>query len=121
MNSPIHQLTNSPTSYSSRVGRPDEFVQLQLQSSGQVIREDPLRERLRIEYTVDGRHQNRCRTMREIVAGDDVARERVVGAVLDDELDLVVRSEPVEIAPVVLAGLAAGGALHVDDLQHRIG
>ena len=36
----------------------------------------------------------------------------------DDELDLVVRRETAEIAPVVLRGLAAGRAFDVDDLQH---
>ena len=53
----------------------------------------------------------------QVVARDDVARELVVGAILDHELHLVVRRQPVEVAPVVLAGFAAARALDVDDLH----
>ena len=62
---------------------------------------------------------------REVVARDDVARVLVVLAILDDELHLVVRAQPVEVAPVVPLGLAAARALHVengDDLGgHALG
>ena len=41
-------------------------------------------------------------------------------AILDDELHFVVRRQRVEIAPVVLVGLAARRALDVDDLDHFV-
>src|SRR5206468_4669425 len=45
-------------------------------------------------------------------------RVLVVAAVLDHELHLVVAGEALEIAPVVPAGFAAPGTLHVDNLHH---
>ena len=44
---------------------------------------------------------------REVVPCDDVAGVLVVGAILDDELHLVVRPQPLEVRPVVLLGFAA--------------
>src|SRR5438105_4103458 len=53
-----------------------------------------------------------------MVAIDHVAGEVIVGAILDDELHLVVRREAIEVLPVVPVRLAAAGALDVDDLPH---
>ena len=62
---------------------------------------------LRIEHAVHRRQEHGGRARREIVPCDDVARELVVGAILDDELHLVVRRERVEIRPVVPVRFAA--------------
>ena len=64
------------------------------------------------------RHQHRGDPRRQVVSCDDLAREVVVGAILDDELDLVVRLEPVEVAPVVPVRFAAGRAFDVDNLEN---
>ena len=85
--------------------------------AGQSVGEHPFRQRPRVELAVDRRHQDRGATRREVVTPGDIARELVVGPVLDDELHLVVRREPVEIAPLVLAGFAAPGTLDVHDLD----
>ena len=63
------------------------------------------------------RPRGEIRAIGEAVSCDDVFRELVVGAILYDELDFIVRREPIEIAPVVLAGFAAAGAFDVDDLH----
>ena len=47
---------------------------------------------LRIQHAVDGREQHRGDAAAQAVPDDDVARVVVVGAILDDELDLVVRA-----------------------------
>ena len=52
---------------------------------------------------------------------DDVARVFVVCAILDDELHLVVRPKPIEVAPVVAVRLAAARAFHVEDRHDRSG
>ena len=68
---------------------------------------------------MDGREQDGSHTPAEPVFRDDIARVLVVAAVLDDELDLVVRREPIEVGPVVTVRFAAARALDVDDLDDR--
>ena len=50
--------------------------------------------------------------------GDDVAHPLVVGAVGEDELDLVARADVLEVRPAVAVRLAAARALQVHDLVH---
>src|SRR5438445_310633 len=52
-----------------------------------------------------------------VVPPNHVARKLIVSSILDHELHLVVRREAIEVAPVVLAGLAAARTFHVDDLD----
>ena len=54
----------------------------------------------------------------EIAIADDVARVLVVGAVLDDELHLVVRPQAIEVRPVHPVRFAAAGTLHVENRDH---
>ena len=53
-------------------------------------------------------------------ARDDVAGELVVGAILDDELDLVVRRSRSRFVQSFFADFPAARALHVDDF-HDLG
>ena len=102
----------------SRVGVQMNLCSWSCSAHGEAVGEHPFRQRLRIEDAVHRRQQDGGDARREAVTPDDVARELVVGAILDDELHLVVRREPVEVVPVVLRGLPARRALDVDDLQH---
>src|SRR5678815_434790 len=113
---PLSRTTASDTAC---VGAPNVLVQLQLDAHQQLVGEHPLRQRLWIEDAVHRREMNRGGAANELVSSDDVAGELVVGAILDDELDLVLRTQPLEILPVVLRVLAAARTLHVED-RHDI-
>src|SRR5882672_10064765 len=106
---------------STRRRVPDVLVKLQLDPHGQVVREHPLRQRPRVHDAVHGREVDRRGARREAVPHDDVAGVLVVRAILDDELHLVLRTKAVEVAPVVFRGLAAAGALHVEDGDDAVG
>src|SRR5258707_15537253 len=106
-------------SYAARGWRPDVLVELKLEAGGQMIREDSFGQRLRIEDAVDRRDQHGRRPRREPVTRDDIARELIIRPILDDELDLVVRRQQPDIAPVVLVRLAAGGPLYVHNFHDR--
>ena len=54
----------------------------------------------------------------ELALTDDRAHPLVVGAVGEHELDLVARTDVLEVRPAVSARLAAAGALEVHDLVH---
>src|SRR5688572_10674566 len=58
---------------------------------------------------------NRRGAANELVPCDDLAGELVIGAVFDDELDLILRTQSLEVRPVVLRSLAAARALHIED------
>ena len=96
---------------------PDVLVQLQLQAGGQAIREHPFRQRLRIEDAVHGRHQNGGGARRQIVPRDHLARELVVGPILDDELDLVVRRKRARLSQSFLPASPLPGHLTSTILQ----
>jgi hypothetical protein len=112
LDDPMTKLSDAPC-----VRRPDVLMELQLQARGQMVGEDPLRERAGFELAVDGRHQHGGGAIGERIAGDYVASELVVGSILDDELDLVPRREPVQIRPVGLAGFTAAWTFDVDNFQ----
>src|SRR6185503_12387460 len=89
---PLSRTTASDTAC---VGAPDVLVQLQLDAHRQQM--------------------NRGGAANERMPSDHVAGKLVVGAILDDELDLVLGTQPLEVFPVVLRNLAAAWALHIED------
>src|SRR5688500_16724991 len=101
---PLRRTTASDT---ARGRAPDVLVELQLDAHPQPVGEYPLRERLRLEHTVHRREVNGGGTVGQVVPGDDVLGVVVVAAILDDELHLVLRAQPIEVRPVHLVGLAA--------------
>ena len=63
-------------------------MQLQLQAHGEAVFEDPFGEPGGVLLAVAGGEQEFAHLI-QLAAGDEVARPFVVGAVADDELDLV--------------------------------
>src|SRR4029453_12584729 len=114
---PLSRTTASDTAC---VRTPDVLVQLQLDAHRQPVGEHPFRQRLWIEDAVHRRQMNGRGTANELVSCDDGGGDPVIGAILDDELDLVLRTQSLQVRPVVLAGLAAARALHVEDC-HDLG
>ena len=94
-------------------------MELHLHARRQPIGQHPFRELARSSTPWTGEKVDGG-ALRQAMA-DDVARVLVVGAVLDDELHLVVRPQPLEVAPVVARRLAAAGALDVEDRDHGSG
>src|SRR6476620_7236070 len=90
-------------------GIPDVLVQLELDTHGQMVRENPLRQESRIHDAVHGRYVDGPRPPYQIVARDHFARVYVVLTVLDDELHLVMGAKAFEIAPVIVGGFTASG------------
>src|SRR5262249_54438180 len=107
--------------YAANVRPPYVFVRLELQPHRQAVGENPGRELASAHDAVDRREQHRGGLRHEVVARHDVPRELVVGAVLDDELDLVGRPQTLEVGPVHLVGFAAAGAFHVDHAHDAVG
>src|SRR6185503_12187098 len=108
-------LSRTTVSDTACVGAPDVLVQLQLDAHRQFVGEHPLRQRLWIEDAVHRGQMNRGGAANERMPSDHVSGKLVVGAILDDELDLVVGTKPLEVFPVVLRNLAAAWALHIED------
>src|SRR4030095_16019122 len=106
---PLSRTTASDTAC---VRTPDVLVQLQLDPNRQLVGKHPFRQRLRIEDAMHPRQMNRGGAANQRMPCDHVAGELVIGAILDDKLDLVLRAQPLEIRPVVFRDLAAAGALH---------
>src|SRR4030095_5107414 len=98
---PLSRTTASDTAC---VRTPDVLVQLQLDADRQLVGEHPFRQRLRIADATYPRQMNRRGAANELVPCDDVAGELVIGAILDDELDLVLPTQSVQVRPVVLGG-----------------
>src|SRR5215208_2317382 len=109
---PLSRTTASDTAC---VRTPDVFVQLQLDAHRQLVSQHPFRQHLWIEDSMHRRQMNRRGAANELVACDDIAGKLVVAAILDDELDLVLRTQALEIFPVVLRDLAAARTLHIED------
>ena len=77
-------------------------MRLQLQADVELVLEDPGGELAATSMTPwTGENSTAAHAAAQPVLRDDVARVLVVGAILDDELDLVVRREPVQVGPVV--------------------
>src|SRR5437762_14313550 len=83
-----------------------------------MVGEYPLGEHAGVEGPVNRRHQYGSGPIGEPVAGDYLARELVVGSILDDDLDFVARCEPVEICPIVLSRFTASRTFDIDNLQN---
>jgi len=89
-------------------------VHLHLHAHRQPVVEHPARQVSRGEPVRDRREQDR-RTRGEIPLANGHGGPLVVGAVGDDELDLVPGSQRIEVRPSVPSALPASGTLHVDD------
>ncbi len=72
---------------------------------------------LRIQDAVDRGEKDSLASTIERVPSNDIARELVVGAILDDELHLIAATEVFDVRPLHLVGFAAGWTLHVHHLH----
>src|SRR5262245_37901237 len=66
------------------------------------------------------REVDRCSATSNLLPRDDIAGKLVVGAILDDELHLVLGAEPLEIPPVILPVFTTAWTLHVEDSHDAI-
>ena len=64
---------------------------------------------------MSGRQVDGGRAFGKPMARDDIASIFVVFAVRDDEFHLVMRSKPLEVAPIVAVRLPAAGTLDIED------
>src|ERR1051325_4686428 len=108
-------LRRTTASDATRRWIPDVFVKLQLHAHRQLVRKHPFGQDARMHHAVYGRHMNRRDTRYQLVSSDDVTRVFVVPAILDDELHLVMQTQPFKVGPIVLRRLAAAGTLDVED------
>src|SRR5215472_18765497 len=131
--SPDSLIADCLLSHSLRRRLPDELVDLQSQPDVESVLQDPLRQRPRIELAV-GRIALRARILeksrREDYAMDlafqlmlarEVAGELVVGAVSENELDLIAWRERLEVAQAKGLAFARAGTLHVHNLMYGSG
>src|ERR1044072_7777091 len=96
---------------------PELLVELERETYGQVIAEDPLGERGGRKIAGHRREVHRAAVV-ELALAHEVARPLVVRFVGDHQLELVGGAQQVEVGPVVALRLARAGALDVDDLAH---
>lgn len=105
---------------------PDRFVQLRTESHGQCIFENPLREVSVVHGTHasnldaagllhDGCEDDALDASGQVVCGDDLACPFVIGAVGDDEFQLIALGELIDDAPVIAVCFAAAGCFEIDD------
>jgi hypothetical protein len=96
-------------------------VNLQLNADRQTIGEHPFGQRLRVQLSVHRGEVNGCGAPCECALCDNVARPLVVGAILHDELHLVMRTQALEVAPVIAMRFTAAGTLDVEDRDDLVG
>src|SRR5271156_2955932 len=105
-------------------------MQLQSQTSGNVIRQHPLREFSRIEQTVRavsraasifaecGRKQNRCYSSRQMMMCHEIASELIIRPAAQHEFDFVGGIERVQVVNVEAVSFARVRTLDVHDLNY---
>src|SRR5690242_6180550 len=94
------------------ISTPDMFVNLKLKSNRQPVGENPRGQLLWAHHPMNRREEHRRAAPIECVPRDDVTGELVVGSILNDELHLVARPQPIDVAPFHAFRLAARRALH---------
>ncbi len=104
---------------------PNEFVQLQSQAHGQMVRQYPFRQRARIHgwpsagwIGKDRRKENFMDPFAEPVFRDKTAREFVVSPARDHEFDFIFPFQRFEVRQVECSALAGIRALHIHDSHH---
>ena len=115
-------------------GLPDVLVDLEAEPRGEAVGQHPLDEEARVEggvvggakvggiFQEGGGEEDLSAAVGEAVGADEVAGELVVGAIGEDELDLIIRGEGVEVFEAEGVGGGAGaGAFDVDDLVDGAG
>lgn len=96
-------------------------MELKLDAHGKPIGQDPFRQHPRREHAMDGRYMDGGGAACQVVPLDHIVREFVVLPILHDEFHFVMRTEAIEIGPVIPVGFAAAGAFHVEDGDDRRG
>src|SRR5208337_1548546 len=96
------------------LGIPEDLVLLELEADGEMRFEDPLGEVGGVDLAESDREQNRA-AVGQAMLTDHVRSPVEIGAVTEDELELVGGPEPFEVAPDVRLHLARAGRLEVED------
>src|SRR5579884_2379168 len=107
---------------------PDELVNLQAEPRVQAVGENPFHQLAWIEQAVAGvarrsrifaegrREENIARLLLELLLTDEVTRKLVIGSIGDDKLQLVGRSERIEVGSAKAPSFCRGGTLYIDNL-----
>src|SRR5579885_7551 len=107
---------------------PDELVNLQAEPRVQAIGENPFHQFAWIEKAVAGVARRSCifaegrreeyvaQLLFELMLTHKIPRELVVGSIGDDKLQLVGRSERIEVGRAKAPSLSRSGTLHIDNL-----
>src|SRR5579862_9527820 len=116
----VMRASNSPCRWV-----PYEFMQLQAESHGQSVGENPFDELARIQsrptargVLEDRREQHLVHARRELVALRELPCEIVIPAAGDHKLDFIFLVDRVEVGEVECVRLAGIRAFHIDDLYH---
>src|SRR5206468_7329361 len=105
-------------SNSANVRAPNVLVQLDLEPDGQAVLEDPSGQIFQRQFIVRRGEEHGVGFVLKFFA-KYIAAPFVIRARGDHEFELIVGRRQPDVLPANRAGLAAVGALDIDDLDHR--